>query len=833
MNVLLDLRYAARILRKNPGFTLTAVLSLALGIGANAAIFTLINALLLKSLPVRDPQSLFFIAKRASSGGVDAAFYYETYDRLRREQRYFGTIAAYDSVRMNIGAAGAPGESETAVGQLVSGNYYDVLGVAPVAGRLFTPADDRTPGAHPVAVISYAWWQRRYGLDPSAVGRKILIDGTPFTIIGVTPPGFNGMDVGAAPEVNVPIMMQPQVMPDKESWLGRAGNTVDWVKMFGRLAPGVSQDAATSGLQRLFFQIQTQLADEIGLGKASWRKEWVEARVVLAPGGTGISGLRRQFSFALFVLLGMVGMVLLIACANVANLMLARAAARKREIALRLAIGASRGRVIRQMLVESALLSAIGGVLGIAVAYWASGLLVEFLSTGRDRLIHLDLAPDWRVLAFTAAVSITTGVLFGLAPAIRGASLDPARALQQGGRGASAPQRLARVLSAVQVGLSLVLLVGAGLLVRTLRKAGDLDAGFPRDQVYSVGVSPRGSDQKNVNGPQLNRIYLDLLRRVREIPGVAAASLSGDSPVSRGYTRPYTTLDGRQFVAAQNMIYSSYFTTLGSSIVQGRDFGPADMAEGAALVAIVNESLARRVFPGESPLGKRIVCSGRISMGENGKPCEVIGVARDIPYPALKSEPPNMIYMTFLQCPTGRGAMELQVRAAGGGAALVGQLRREVAAIDPYLPAFQVRTLATQVETVLLRERLLALLSTIFGGLAALLAGIGLYGVVAYSVGRRTQEIGVRMALGARPGAVLRLVLGETLTLAAAGIVLGIPAALASARLLTGFLYGVDPADPTVLVGSVAFLAATGALAGFLPARRAARIDPVAALREE
>jgi predicted permease len=824
-----DVRFGLRLLRKSPVFSCVAILSLALGIGANTAIFGLIDALLLKSLPVRDPQSLLFLGTQEQNG-VATQFYFETYERLRAAQRFFPELAAYGGkVRMNVSIAGA---AESTMGQLVSGNYYSVLGVPPLIGRVFTSEDDRFPGAHPVAIVSFAYWQRRLGGSAAVIGTKILIDGSPFTIVGVTPRGFNGLQVGDAPDISVPVMMQPQVMPDQENRLGRPRNTVNWLNVFGRLKPDVTIPQATAGLQVLFRNIQTRLAAEIGLDKATWRQEWVEAKLVLVPGGSGVSYLRRQYSGALYVLMGVVGLVLLIACANVANMLLARAPAREREIALRLAIGASGRRVIRQLLVESLILSGIGGALGIAFAYWTSALLLRFLSVGGP-LIELNLSPDWRVLALTAAISIATGILFGLAPAMRGAALDLASVLKQG-RGVSPPQRLARALSALQIGLSLVLLIGAGLLTSTLRHAEDIDGGFPRDRVYTVSLAPRGSDQKNgPNAPRLNRLYLDLLGRVRAIPGVVSASLAGEPPTTRGYGRPYQTVDGRRFIAYQNQIYSGYFLSLGSSILRGRDFGPVDLMPGAPLVAIVNETLARSAFPNEDPIGGRIVCSGRISMGEMGKPCEVIGVARDIPYAALKAEPQSALYMTFLQAPTGRGEMELIVRAAGQGTGVSAELRRVVTAMDPYLPAFVVRTLATEVDAALIRERLLALIASVFGALAAILAAIGLYGVVAYSVSRRTQEIGIRLALGARPRRILRQVLAETFALAAVGILFGLPAAWASARLLTGFLYGVKREDPLILTASVALIVGTAAIAGYIPARRAARTDPMDALRSE
>ena len=547
-----DTRYGLRMLRKNPSLSVVAVISLALGIGANTAIFGLIDALLFKPLPVRDPQSLFFLGKQWE-GHTDDAYYYETYRRLRREQPFFRELAAYaDSVRLSVSV---DGNAESTMGQMVSGDYYDVLGVPPAAGRLFTPEDDRVPGGHPVAVISYAYWQRRFGGAASAVGKKVLISGSPFTIVGVTPPGFYGLQVGDAPDVDVPVMMQAQVTPQYENRLGRSINVVEWLTIFGRLKPGVTAAQANSGLQVIYRNIQTQLASEIGLSKASWLPEWVGSKPVLLPGAAGLSRLRGQFAGALYVLMGVVGLVLTIACANVANLLLARGAARRREIALRMAIGATRARLVRQLLVESVMLSALGGGLGIGLAYWVGGLLVRFLSIGRP-MIQLDLAPDLRVLAFTAAVSIVTGLLFGLMPAFRGAALDLAPALKQGGRGASPPQRFARALSVAQIALSLVVLMGAGLLVRTLRHLDRIDAGFPRDRVYTVSLAPRGSDQKNgPNGPRLNQLYWDLLERVRAIPGVAAASLAGASPVQREYFRPYKTRDGRQFWASQNRIY--------------------------------------------------------------------------------------------------------------------------------------------------------------------------------------------------------------------------------------------------------------------------------------
>jgi predicted permease len=494
-------------------------------------------------------------------------------------------------------------------------------------------------------------------------------------------------------------------------------------------------------------------------------------------------------------------------------------------MALRLAIGATRMRLVRQLLVESALLSSAGGVMGIAFAFWGSELLVHFLSTGGSP-VTLDLTPDLRVLGFTAAVSSATGILFGLAPALRAAGIDLSPALKSG-RSASPRQRLGKVLASAQVAFSLVLLMGAGLLVRSLQKLNDLDPGFARDRVFTLALAPRGSDQKNgPNAARLDRLYRDLQERVQAIPGVIAASLAGLPPTMPLQQRSFRTPEGRQFRASWTQVYPRYFDALGAPVLQGRDFGPSDLAEGAPFVAVINQTLARRAFPDESPLGKRIVCN-------RDNACEVIGVVRDIPYSTLKRGPESTLYQTFLQGPTGRGQMHLHVRFAGNGAAVAAQVRREVAAIDPNLPAFVLRTLSAEVDGALIRERLLALLSTVFGGVAVLLAGIGLYGVIAYSVGRRTQEIGVRMALGASAREIRRQVLGESLGLATMGILAGMPVALGAARLIGGFLYGVAAGDPWVLAGSAGFLGLIAAIAGWAPARRASSIDAMAALRQE
>ena len=822
-----DVRYGLRLLRKSPVFTSVAVASLALGIGANTAVFSLIDAVLLKLLPVRDPQSLLFLATEARAGAnaANTSFYFETYQRLRTEQPFFQTLAAFAPVRLNVSV---DGQIEPSVeGQLVSGSYFSVLGAGAAAGRTLTEDDDRVPGAHPVAMISYPYWQRRFGLSAAAIGQKILIDGAPFTIVGVMSPGFSGLEPGSAPDITVPLMMQPQVMPDKENWLVRSANTVDWLRIFGRLKPGVTREQASSGMKVIYSRIQTQLAAELNPDwQRTWLKEWAEARLLLEPGGAGISALRPQFSKPLFVLMGVVGLVLLIACANVANLLLGRASARQREIAVRLAIGAGRWRLVRQLLVENLLLSCMGGALAILFASWGAKLLVHFLSAGRTP-ITLDLNPDLRVLAFTASVSVATGILFGVAPALQAIRLDLTLALKGSQQSTILHQGLGKALAAGQVAMSLVLVIGAGLLVRSLQKLNGADAGFPRDRVLTVRLEPKGSDQKRgENALRLNRLYLQLQARIQTIPGVTAASLAGASPTTPLQPRNLATPDGRHFRASWTQVYPKYFETLGARILRGRDFDAHDLGENAPFVVVIDENLARSVFPNEDPIGKQITCNARNA-------CTVIGVVQAIHYANLKGETGNTMYQTFLQGPTGRGQMVLHVRFAVDPESVIGQVRREVAGIDSNLPAFEIRTLATEIDAALVRERMLALLSAAFGALALLLAGIGLYGVIAYAVGRRTREIGIRMALGATRGSVGWLVLRETLRTAGVGIAAGLPLALGSARLIASFLYGLSPADPAVIAASVAFLFIIGLISGFVPARRASRVDPMTALRYE
>ena len=821
-----DLHYGLRMLRKSPGLSVVAVLTLALGIGANTAIFSFVDAVLLKQVPVKDPQGLMFLGTKGQSGSsTDHSFYFETYERLQLQQPFFTGLAAFSPVQLNVSV---DGESEPPVeGQLVSGNYFELLGVGAAIGRTLSSADDTSPRGSPVAMISYDYWQSRFEGSSQIIGRKILIDGSRFVIVGVTPRGFSGLEVGSSPNVIVPLTMQPVVMPDAENWLARPRNTVDWLRIVGRLRSGVPIQQAAAGMRVIYRRTQTQLATEIDPNwTTTWLKEWAEANLVLEAGATGISNLRNQFLKPLSVLTVLVAIVLVIACTNIANVLLARSSVRRQEMAVRIAVGAGRGRLVRQLLVESVLLGLIGGAFGVLQADWGARALIHFLSVGRTP-ISIDLTPDSRVLGFTALASLVTGVLTGLVPALQSSGVDLSPGLRKGGYSGTSRQVFGKALVVSEVALSLVLVAGGGLFATSLRNLSDFDSGFQRDQVLTVRLAPKGSDQKRTNAIRLLGLYQQMQENLGSIPAVVAVSFAGTSPTEAPQLRTVTTPDGQQFRVSSTQVYPHYFETLGSSILQGRDFSNLDMSPGAPYVAVINDTFARHAFRNENPIGKKIVCSG-------DQACTVIGVVKDIKYSSLKSNVGAAMYMTFLQAPTGRGQMVLHLRFAGNSeSVMMGQVRQQISSIDPNLPAFQIQTLESDVDAALVRERLLALLSVFFGGLAILLAAVGLYGLISHIVARRTREIGVRIALGASRSNILSLVLGETICLEGLGIVLGVPTSLAASRFIESFLYGLRATNPIVMSASVGLLTVVTLLAGFVPAYRAMRVDPMVALRYE
>lgn len=820
--LLQDIGYALRVLRKSPGFTAAVVLSLALGIGANTAVFSLIDAVMWRMLPVKDPEALRLLA-HGQGRAFESGFSYRQYQVMGAQNQVLTDLAAYSPVRLNVSVDGSM--EPTAQGQLVSGRFFSALGVNPIAGRAINVEDDLVPSGHPVAMISYGYWKRRFGLAPSTIGRTISLSGTTFTIIGVTPPEFFGIEVGAAPDIFVPVMMQPAVMPAYENLLLRPIIYATWLRPLARLKPGIQEQQAAAELELLFRQ-------EIPRGPKFRALE--NEKLVLLPAATGLSDLRRQFSQPLFILMTIVGIVLLIACANTANLLLARAAARRPEFAMRMALGAGRWRLMRQLLVESVLLAMLGGLCGILLARWATQLLVAYMSSGRNPII-LNLNPDLRVLAFTIAVSVATGILFGLAPAMRSTRIDLAPALKNlagllsGGRGGLRPRK---VLAVTQVALSLLLLIGAGLFVRSLQNLNNQNSGVARESVLIVPVEPKGSDQRNIAGTsaRLDRTYKDLLQQVESMPGVRSTSLAQFTPTSiRGLTLTITLPSGEEKRAYVPMVYPNYFATMGIAMTAGRDFNAGDLGANSPPVAVVNETFVRLVFQGQSAVGKQFQIAGRLR--------EVIGVVKDSRYTNPRGDTPAMVYQPFLQTNTGRGQMALYVRVSGNSSLILPRIREAVQSVDKELPLFEVHTLAQEMDAVFIQERLIATLSSFFSILALLLACVGLYGVLAFAVVQRTGEMGIRMALGAGRGDVVWMVMREALLLVLIGIAIGVPAALAVARLassqVSGLLFGLNATDPLTIATASALLASVAAIAGYLPARRASRVDPMVALRNE
>jgi predicted permease len=795
-----DLRYGMRMLVKVPGFTFVAVLTLALGIGANTAIFSLLDALLLKPLPVKQPEQLVIV------GGFSFSYPDPVYRELSEKNSVFAGMFTFHSIEMTMSDGS---QAERVLGELVSGEFFTVLGVGPHLGRVFNDADNQTPGAHLVTVISYDFWRRRFGADPNIVGKKISINNYPFTIIGVAAQGFNDVEVGVASDLRVPMMMKSQML-----------DHIDGTPVMARLKPGVSVEQAQAATDTIVQNITRTSGANSPRDRA-----FNSRRIQLRSAKTGVSNLRGQFSQPLIILMSLVGVVLLIACLNVANLLLARAAARQKEIAVRMAVGAGRFRLVRQLLTEGLLLSALGGALGLVVAHWGTDALLRFLPQNAT----LEIKPDSRMLGFTLVVTVLTGLLFGLAPALQATRLDLIPALKNDAVGVAGGRRrweLRRLLVVLQVALSLVLLVSGGLFVRSLRNLKAIDHGYKADQIVTMQLAP---DRNGYKLDQQQNFYTQLSERVTALPGVKSITYLSFLPFSGmdseneievpGYHAPPTEKPTAQF----NGITPQFFATFGLPLLQGRDFNAQDSV-GSPKVIIVSDSFARYFYGGENPLGKRI------SMGPV-KDLEIVGVVGDAKLWNLKETMSRTVYYAQEQRHMGR--QRLCVRAMGDASALVAAIRHEVRSLDPNLPVFNVKTFADQINESINRERLVALLSSFFGFFALLLAGLGLYGVMAYSVVRRTREIGIRMALGARAGNVLWLVLRETLLLALIGIAVGLPAALAVARLTKGLMFGLAANDPLTIALSMLLMIGIAALAGYLPAKRAGRVDPMIALRTE
>lgn len=813
-----DVRYAVRDIRSNPGFTAVAVLSLALGIGANTAIFSLIDAVMLRSLPVNNPEELL----QLTMGKQDYAEGYmnPVWEQVRDRQDVFSGIFAYGGWRFNLAAGG---EARYVDGDFVSGQFFDTLGVRTVFGRTLTPADD-TRGYPGAAVLSHGFWQRQYGGRADVVGQTIALNNHPLDIVGVAEPGFTGLDIGRSVDVMVPICAEEIIqggnsLLDQSSFLG-------WLRIIGRLKSGVSEREATTRLNTFAPQIfETTLPQALSAGR---QEQYLKRTFEVRSATNGQSGFRRQYGRALIILMVIVGVVLLIACVNVANLQLARSAGRQREIAIRVALGAGRGRLLRQLLTESLLLSMAGATLGILFAQWSTSVLVGFLD------VYLNLTLNLRLLVFTASIAVITGLLFGIVPAWRGMRIPAQLAMKANSRGVIERARfgLGKALVMAQVALSLLLVVGAGLMLSTFWRLASLDPGYERDQVLLMSVDIR-------NGGYTQERHLavsqQMLEKLRTTPGVRSASLSivplvglrrwSNELVIEGYAA--TSRDDATVYF--NRISDGYFETVGIALVVGRYFDGRDSPT-SPRVAIINQTMAEKYFGVTNPLGTHY----RAREGDKlSDPIEIVGIVKDAKYGALRDEIPATAYGSWSQDGSPSPLMNFELRPDGGQPkALIPAVKSAIGEINRSV-SLEFITLADQIDESLKRDRLLATLSGFFGGLALLLATIGLYGVMSYDVARRRNEIGIRMALGAGQAQVLRMVLGEVALLIGIGLVVGLAVAMATTRFVASFLYGLAPNDPLTFSVATMVLAAAAFLAGYLPARRASGQNPMTVLREE
>jgi predicted permease len=824
-----DLRFAGRMLVKNPGFSAVIVLTLGLGIGANTAIFTLLDQVMLRPLPVESPQELVLLDGPGIFAGHtenDHTFSYPMYRELRDRgaDAFSGLIARYPA----DATLGWRGRTERVQVEAVTGNYFDVLGVRPALGRAFTPDDDRTPGGHPLVMLTHGFWSRRFASDPGLLGQTLSLNGQPMTVIGVTPASFQGVEVGRVVDVFLPVTMKAALTPTWDELLDWRSR---WLNVFGRVPRGRTPEQATAAINVVYAQALQEDVKTLAHFSAERRAQFLAKKVSLLPGASGVSDLRRQVTTPLVVLMGMVGLVLLIACANVANLLMARATARQKEVAIRLSLGASRGRLVRQLLVESVVLSLLGAAAGALLATWTGDLLLRALPfENASRVLHSE--PDLRVGLFTLVVSVLTGVTFGLAPALQltrpgvaGTLKDEAASVVGGAGG-----RLRRGLVVAQVALSLLLLVGAGLFARSLYNLRVLDPGFQAERlvVFSLEPALSGYDPARVQA-----FALRLQEELRGVPGVANAAPTTASLMSNSIWSRTVKIEGRERKEGEDWnpqtaaVAPGFMDTVGFKVVAGRDFAATD-AEGAPKVVLVNEAFARFFFGDASPVGRRMGWGRPTDAFE----LEIVGLVKDAKINNMRDDVPRMVYVPLAQQDRVSG-FAFYVRTSLPEAAVIPAVRQATARLDPQIPIYDLKTMEAEISESLFVERMVAVLSAAFGLLATLLAAVGLYGVMSYSVARRTREIGIRLALGAPRERVLAMVLSEVGVLGAWGLGLGLPMALALSRLLSAQLFGLPPHDPLTLLAATALLACVTLLAGLLPARRAMRVDPMRALRYE
>jgi putative ABC transport system permease protein len=807
--LLQDLRYALRLIIKQPGLAAVTVISLALAIGANTAIFSLVNGALLRPLPVAQPDQLQRMFLSYRSGLEYGAFSHQDYLYYRDKNEVFSGLAAQ---RVSVFGLGQGEQTVTTQGAVVSGNYFDVLGVRPQVGRTFLPEEDSTPGSHPVAVISHGLWQRQFNSNPNVADATLTINGQKFTVVGVAPESFTGTELGYAPDIYVPLMMQAVARPGASI----ADPVARWLYPIGRLKPGVPEEQAEANLGILASQLAQSSAAKLN-----------GATVTVTPATASHPEMRKAFVPLAIVLLVVVGLVLLMACANVANLLLAKALARRHEIGIRLAMGASRRRLIRQLITESLLLSLLGGALGLLLAFWTTDFLLAFTPPTDFRVV-LDLSPDYRVLLFTLVVTVLAATLFGLIPSLQATNPHLVEVLKKNDDSSTGfrKSRLRNALVVTQITLALILLICTGLFLKSLRNAHTINPGFETENVLLTTLN---MDLHAYEEPRAQVFYDQLLERVKGLPGVKSASLAekvfGDDQqigvVVEGYTPPADT----NLLMDYNVVSPDYFQVMGLSLMRGRDFSVRDTKDAPGVV-IVNERMAARFWPGQDPVGKRLSIAGK-----KGAYLEVIGVAKDAKYYDLQEKTLPYMYLPYKQ--NYESHATLHVSTTGDPNGLVGSVRQQVRELDTHLPAFAVTTMSNHIGQSLWAARMAATLLGIFGILALVLAGVGVYAVVAYSVAQRTNEIGIRMALGAPPRNVLMLVLRQSMKLTIIGLALGLGLAFVLMRFASSLLYGVSASDPLVFGGISLLLAIVTLLASYIPARRVMRINPLIALRHD
>ncbi len=846
-----DVRFGLRQLRRNPGFAAVAVLTLALGIGANTAMFTLLDQVLLRMLPVKNPQQLVLLTMRGrhygNNWGGNAISYPMFKDFQEHNEVFSGMFCRFPTTA----SLSADGRSELVNAELVSGTYFDVLGVTTAVGRTFTPDDNTIPDGHPIVILSYGFWKQRFAADPAIVGKTVLINNNRMTVIGVAQQGFDGVELGYVPNIFVPLMMRKEIIPTAPLDMLTDRRT-RWVNAFGRLKPGITLERAKVALQPFMHSMLEMEVQEPAFSRASpfVRQQFLKAYIDVLPGSQGRASFRQQLSTPLWVLMAATGLVLLIACANIANLLLARATGRQKEIAVRMAIGASRARIVRQLLIETLSLSVLGALAGLLVAYWAVSALVavylhsDSLGLSNSSSLSISSSPDFRVLMFTIAVTIVTAVLFGLAPALQTTKPNIGLTLkdQAGSVVRSGNDAVRKTLVIVQVALSFLLVLGAGLFLRTLNKLSGLGPGFPTDRLVSFEVDPSLGGYTDT---QSKAFYQRLTDNLSSVPGVRAVGLASvrilednesDSTMTvEGFTPSKPGENAEPFM---NDVSPNYFATLGVPVIAGRDFTVQDVHSvqhggkpdsTAPTVIIINETFAKKYFPGQNPLGRH--------MGYGGDPgtktdMEIIGVVKDIKYTNLRDEIPEQAFLPYLG-DRQIGNMTVYMRTSVDPSQMISIARQKVRDQDSSLPVYSARTMDQQISNSLSTERMIASLSSVFGIIATLLAAIGLYGVMAYTVARRTREIGIRMALGAERSRVIWMVMRDVLILIAVGVCIGLPLSWALTRMVQSQLFGVTPHDPFTMIFAGVCLATVACAAGWIPAFRASRLDPVIALRHE